>query len=110
MKKIILATGAVMISMSVFGDTFSQRTAKEMVAVLQSKEVQSLLSQKDGAGNIEGIKYLFSQRASFGPAFYELSFQSNFGPVPQICTVSVQVDMQTTQVMKVDPVFCKEIK
>ena len=81
-----------------------------MTAVLQSTEVQSLLSQEDGVGNIKGIKYLFSYRASFGPAIYELSFESHSGPVAQTCTVPVEVNMQTTQVMKVASAVCKEIK
>jgi hypothetical protein len=110
MKKIILATGASLISMSAFADTVSQRTAKEMVAVLQSREVQALLSQTDGVGNIKGIKYLFSYRASHGPAVYELSFESHSGPDLQICTVPVEVNMKTTQVMTVASAICKEIK
>lgn len=110
MKKVILATSALLISMSVFAETRSQRTAKDMVAVLQSQEVQSLLSQEDGVGNIEGIKYLFSYRASYGPAIYELSFESNSGPEPQRCTVPVEVNMETTQVMKVGSAICKEVK
>ena len=110
MKKVILATGALLISMSALADTVSQRTAKEMSAVLQSQEVQSLLSQENGVGSIKGIKYLFSYRASFGPAVYELSFKSNSGPVPQICSIPVQVNIQTTQVVKVESAICKENK
>ena len=110
MKLMILAAGALLISVSTFANTVSQRTAKEMTAVIQSEEVQSLLSQEDGLGDIKGIKYLFSYRASFGPAIYELSFQSNSGPALQMCTVPVQVNTETTEVLKVDAAVCKEIE
>jgi hypothetical protein len=110
LKKIILATGALLISMSAFADTASEKTAKEMTAVLQSHEVQALLSQEDGVGNIQGIKYLFSYRTVIGPAIYELSFESYSGSVAQICTVPVQVNIQTTKVIKIDSAVCKEIK
>jgi hypothetical protein len=110
MKKMILVASTLLISMLAFAETHSQSTAKDIVNILQSQEVQSLLAQEDGVGNLRGISYLFSYRASFGPAIYELSFESNSGPVPQICTAPVQVNMQTGQVMKVDSAACKEIK
>lgn len=110
MKKIITTLAAILISLTATADTVSQRTAKEMAAVLQSEQVQSLLAQEDGLGNIKGIRYLMSYRASFGPAIYELSFQSNSGPAAQICTLPVQVNMQTTEVMKVDSAVCSDLK
>jgi len=110
MKKMILATSALLISVSAFADTVSQRTAKEMVAVLQSNEIQALLSQEDGVGNIEGIKYTLSGRAAFGPSQYEVSFKSYSGPAPQICKVSANVNIQTVQVMSLSQATCQEIK
>ena len=110
MKKTILAIGALLISTSALAETVSERTAKEMVAVLQSKEIQSLLSQEDGGGNIDGIKYTLSGRAAFGPSQYEVSFKSYSGPAPQICKVAVNVNMQTVQVMSLSQATCQEIK
>ncbi len=107
MLKMILAIGSLFISTLALAETVNQRTAKEMSAVLQSPEVQALLSQEDRGVNLKGIRYLFSYRAPFGPAMYELSFGSNSGPSRQVCTVPVQVNMQTTQVIKVDSAICK---
>jgi hypothetical protein len=109
MKKTILLSTALLISVSAFSFTTSQKIAKEMTAVLESKEVQTLLSNDDGVGNIEGIKYLFSYRASFGPAIYELSFRSHSGPVVQVCTVPVHVNTETVQVLKMGSADCKEL-
>ena len=110
MNKLITTLGALLISMTATAETISQRTAKEMAAVLQSEQVQNLLVQDDGIGSIKGIKYLMSYRASYGPAIYELSFQSNSGPVAQICTLPVQVNIQTVEVVKVDSATCSDLK
>ncbi len=110
MKRMILATGALLISMSALADTVSQRTAKEMTAVLQSQEVQALLSQEDGVGNLDGIKYLSSGRASFGPSQYEVSFKSYFGPAPQTCKVIANVNIRTVSLMDISQATCVEIK
>ncbi len=109
MNKVILAGIAYLLSMSAFAETTSQIKAKEMSKVLQSKEVLALLSQEDGVGNLKGIKYLFSYRATFGPAIYELSFESHSGPTPQLCTIPVEVNMLTSEVMKVNSAVCKEV-
>ncbi len=110
MKNIILATVALFVSTSSFADTYSEKTAKEMVSVLQSKEISELLVQEDGFGNIRGIEYKMSGRASFGPSVYEVSFESNSGPFPQICSVSAQVNVQTLQVLSISKASCREIK
>ena len=110
MNKMITTLAAILISLNTTAETVSQRIAKEMAAVLQSEQVQSLLAQEDGVENIKGIRYLMSYRATFGPAIYELSFESNSGPVAQICTLPVQLNMQTTEVMNVDSADCSESK
>lgn len=107
MKKMIMAT-VMVLSSSAFADTVSQRTAAEMASVLQSAQVQELLQQEDGVGNLKGIKYVLSGRAAFGPSQYELTFESYAGPSGmQTCTVIAQVNIQTKAVMSVSNGGCK---
>ncbi len=110
MIRIILTAVALLVSVPAFADTYSQQTAKEMVAVLESDEMQDLLSQEDGMGNIKGIEYSRSGRASFGPSIYAVSFKSYSGRVPQVCSVSVNVNVQTLRVMSVSKAVCNEIE
>ncbi|HXH30183.1 MAG TPA: hypothetical protein VNJ01_05170 [Bacteriovoracaceae bacterium] len=78
-----------------------------MKAVLDSKTVQALLSQEDGIGNLKGISYLNSGRATFGPASYTLTFTSRTMTGTQDCKMVATLNTQTIDVMGVDELECQ---
>lgn len=110
MTKTILLIATCLFSAVALSETRNQRTAKEIVNILQSEQVQALLSAENGTGNINGVRYLMSYRAVHGPAIYELSFESNTGPKRQSCTVPVSVNVLTAEVIEVQCAVCEEVK
>jgi hypothetical protein len=111
MKNMTLFAGTLLLSLSAFASgTTSQATAKQMIAILKSKPVATLLAQEDGLGNVQGIRYLYSGRAIFGPAVYELTFNSYSAATPQTCTVAASINTQTNRIFSVSPASCQEIK
>lgn len=97
-----------LISSAAFAMTVSQNTAAEMTSILQSVELQSILQQEDGNGNLKGIQYIRSGRASFGPSQYELTFESYGGPGGlQTCKVIAEVNIQTKAVISVTGTGCQ---
>lgn len=100
MKKIIMTTIMVLTSL-VFADTHNQNTAAEISIVLQSVAVQEVLKQEDKSNYkyFKGIKYYSSGRASFGPATYELIFETfNQEHEKKVCNVFANLNIQTKEV------------
>ncbi len=115
MKKYKLITSVLLITKYCFlsiaaAGTVNQGTAKEMTAILESQEVNNYLSQEDGPGNLIGINYHSSGRASFGPSNYDLNFRSNSGPVSQNCKLRVRINIETLKVLSGSKFSCVEIK
>lgn len=110
MKIITSITLMSLISISAFSETASQQIAKEMIAVLQSQEIQSLLSKKEGVGGFEGIKFKFLNKAVFGPSQYEVSFKSYSASGIQTCKVLVDVNINTMKVMGLTQATCQEVQ
>jgi hypothetical protein len=109
-QKTTLMMCALFICLPALADSLNQNRAKEMAVVLQSPEVQSLLSQENGIGNLKGIRHLFLNKALFGPSVYELEFKLNSISNPQICKTSVHLNIQTIEVMQIDTAECKKIE
>ena len=76
------------------------------MTVLQSPELQSLLNQEDGIGNLIGVKYISSGRATFGPALYEINFKDYYAR--QTCKVGGNVNIQTKSLMSLSSATCIE--
>jgi hypothetical protein len=95
--KTLLASLFIAFSVSAMAQTYSEETASQMQDVLKSETVQNLLKQEDGVGNLKGITYLYSGRASFGPAIFELAFVSHSMQGPQLCKVNVSLDLLTKE-------------
>ena len=90
-------------------DTYSEQVAKHMVSILKSDEVQELLKQEDGVGNLTGIKYQTSGRAIFGPAMYDVSFESFTQNKTSQCRVIVSVNIKKSRVISISQPECIEM-
>lgn len=106
MKYLTLMIATLLTSTILLAETVSQKTARDLAAVLQTNEVVELLSEENEIGDFTGIRYLMSYKATFGPVVYELSFATQFGADTQLCNIAVEVNKLTNKVMTVGSPEC----
>jgi len=87
-------------------ETFSEKRAKNMIAVLQSDEIKTLLQQEYGVGNITGINYANSLTTDDAERF-AVDFLSHFGTTTTKCSTIARVD-GTNGNITLSPVSCDQ--
>ncbi len=113
MKKILLIvlfSGAFSAFAEDNSKTVSQRTADQMTAALQSEELQTLLKENDGSGNLKRVEYFQPSRMNPSQSRIEIKFLSHGGPSLQECLVNVFVNTNTNTVEGLTQMPCKVSK
>ncbi len=108
MKPTMILIASVIFAVNALAQTVivaNEKTAVEIVSILTSAQVRPLLSQE--SSYFKGIRYERSGRAKHGPARYELTFEPATESPFEKCTVPVDLNIETREVMQVFPAHCK---
>ena len=105
MKKWIFLA-VVVSAATVFAESYNQSIAADLVAILNSKKIQEVLSAEDQFGDLKNISYVSAGPERSGPGKYEIVFEDESAPQLRTCKMVVLLNLVSKEVIEVSAANC----